>query len=51
MTGNCKRLHERKCDFCDRFWRIVITYGLPLAALAFGGCGGALAAFYWAGML
>ena len=51
MTGKCKRLHERKCDFCDRFWRLVITYGLPLAALAFGGCGGAVVAFYLAGGL
>ncbi len=53
MTGKCKRLHARKCKFCDRFWRAVISYaavGAGVLILA-GFVAGSVAAFYWAGML
>lgn len=52
MTPGCKRLHSRECGFCDRFWRWVIAYVLPIGILiAAGGCAGAVVGFYWAGAL
>lgn len=43
---------KRKCEFCDRFWRAVITYALPAILI---GCVGVVAgwviAFYWASSL
>lgn len=52
MIPGCKRLHARKCGFCDRFWRWVIAYVLPIGIMiAAGGCAGAVVGFYWAGAL
>lgn len=39
----------RNCEFCNRFWRAVATYVVPILGLAMAGfVAGCLFAFHWA---
>jgi len=40
---------RRNCEFCNRFWRWVATFALPLLSIIMAGfVAGCLIAFQWA---